>query len=319
MVALLVPRLVHRLIIGFDTLKEWRAVIDFKRNTVEININNKMQIVPIDKISINKNLNVKHDIQFEYPIKTIKNEHNVGINGKIIINTGSGLDHKQHGKLCRLVNRYADVFREEPGKANCYEHSIKLTDEQASVQRTYPIPIHYREEVDKEIQLMLKNGIIERASSQYINPMVVVTKPNGSIRLCLDARKLNSVMIPDYECARSVEELFKKCGGARYMTKLDLTSGFWEIPIRRSDRKYTAFLYKNRCFQFTRVPFGLCTSLAAMVRCLDKVLGEDVERYTLVFVDDILCISKSFEEHLVHSENIFKKFRNDNQHKKIRV
>ena len=93
---------------------------------------------------------------------------------------------------------------------------------------------------------MLANGVIERASSPYINPSVVVTKPNGSIRLCLDARKLNSLLIPDYECTRSVEELFQKCNGVKYMTKLDLTSRFWQIPIRKCDRQYTAFLYKNK-------------------------------------------------------------------------
>ena len=148
------------------------------------------------------------------------------------------------------------------------------------VQRTYPIPLHYRDEVEKEVQQMLANGVIERASSPYINPLVVVTKPNGSIRVCLDAMKLNSLLVPDYECARSVEELFQKCNGVKYMTKLDLTSGFWQIPIRKYDRQYTAFLYKNKCYQFKVVPFGLSTSLAAMVRCLDSGLGNEVEKYT---------------------------------------
>ena len=104
----------------------------------------------------------------------------------------------------------------------------------------------------------------------------------------------------DYECARSVEELFQKCNGVKYMTKLDITSGFWRIPIRKCDRQYTAFLYRNRCYQFKVVPFVLSTSLAAMVRCLDSALGNEVENYTLVFVDDILCVSQTFEEHLQH-------------------
>ena len=102
--------------------------------------------------------------------------------------------------------------------------------------------------MEKEVQQMLANGVIERASSPYINPLVVVTKPNGCIRLCLDARKLNSLLITDYECARSVEELFQKCNGVKYMTKLNLTSEFWQIPIRKCDRQYTAcLLYTSRC------------------------------------------------------------------------
>ena len=86
-----------------------------------------------------------------------------------------------------------------------------------------------------------------------------------------------------YDCAPNADELFKKCEGARYLTKLNLRSNFWQIPIREEDKKFTAFLYKNKCYQHKVVPFGLSTSLAAIVKCLESTLGPEVEPYTMIF------------------------------------
>lgn len=99
-------------------------------------------------------------------------------------------------------------------------------------------------------------------------------------------------------CAPTPEELFVKCEGARYLIKIDLTSSFWQIPIREEYRKYTAFLYKNKFNQHKVVPFGLSTSLAVIVKCLEVALGPEMEPYTMVFVDDIHIVSKTLEEHI---------------------
>ena len=96
------------------------------------------------------------------------------------------------------------------------------------------------------------------------------------------------------------------------MSRLDLKSGFWQIPLAKESRKYTAFLYRNIYYQFKVVPFGLVTSLAAMVKCLELALGPEVEDFVSVFVDDILIISKSVEEHIQHLEIVFQKLKEAN-------
>ena len=125
-------------------------------------------------------------------------------------------------------------------------------------------------------------------------------------------RELNSIVLKEYDCAPTADELFTKCEGARYVTKLDLRSSFWQIPIHEENRKYTAFLYKNKCYQHRVVPFELSTSLAAIVKCLERALGPEVEPYTMVFVDDILVVSKTLDEHIKHLSTIFHKFRQAN-------
>jgi hypothetical protein len=91
------------------------------------------------------------------------------------------------------------------------------------------------------------------------------------------------------------------------MTSLALTSAFLQIPLEESSRKFTAFLFDTNVYQFQRVPFGTKNSLAAFVRGLRKVLGNDVTSFCACYVDDIVIFSKTFEEHLQHINTIFSK------------
>ena len=115
----------------------------------------------------------------------------------------------------------------------------------------------------------------------------------------------------EYDCAPTADELFSKCEGARYLTKLDLRSSFWQIPIRKEYRKYTAFQYKSKCYQHRVVPFGLSTSLVAIVKCLERALGSEVDPYTIVFVDDILVVSKTLDVYKRQVNNMFRKIKKE--------
>ena len=94
---------------------------------------------------------------------------------------------------------------------------------------------------------MLKHGIIERGNSPFINPMVTVIKKDGNVRLCLDARKINSVTIPDYEGPTPIQEILARCGSMKYLSTVDLTSSFWQVPLKKCCRDYTCLLYTSRC------------------------------------------------------------------------
>ena len=93
---------------------------------------------------------------------------------------------------------------------------------------------------------MLKIKIIELSERDFLNPLVVVKKKTGDIRLCLDMRNLNSITKKIYDCAPNADSLFIKCQGVQYMTRLELTSSFWQISLDEESREYTAFLYKNK-------------------------------------------------------------------------
>ena len=123
-----------------------------------------------------------------------------------------------------------------------------------------PAPIHYREKVEKEINKMLKLGIIRPSQSNYISPMLVVPKKNGDIRLCLDGRKLNEKLMDDYESPPTVDEILLRCTKKPFMPSLDLTSSYWQIGLSEESKKYTAFMISNRVLEFNVSAFEIKTN-----------------------------------------------------------
>ena len=177
--------------------------------------------------------------------------------------------------------------------------------------RSYPVPMAYRDKVDEEIKRMLDMGIIQRSNSSYINPIVPVIKKDGTIRLCLDARKLNEILIEDWECPEPAEILFQKCKGTKVMSSLDMTSSFWQVPLENNSKQYTAFQHRGKSYEFNVVPFGLKTSTAALVRGLDKAL-QGIGDHIISFVDDTLITSESTQQHLEHLEEILTRLERNN-------
>ena len=96
------------------------------------------------------------------------------------------------------------------------------------------------------------------------------------------------------------------------MSSIDLKSSFWQIPLLEECRDFTGFLYKGRCYRYTVTPFGLKTSLASLTRGLDHVLSEEVEKFTIIYVNDCLCVSGSIEEHLVHLQLLLEDLKKAN-------
>ena len=181
-------------------------------------------------------------------------------------------DEATREELRRILLKCKNLFRESPGRMDCYEHEFKVTDETPYFQRGWPIPIAYKEKVDAEISKMLRYGVIERCNSPYVNQMVTVIKRDGNVRLCLDARRINSVTVPDYEGPTPIQEILARCSNMKYLSTIDLTSSFWQVPLKQQCRNYTAFLYEGKCYRYTVTPFGLSTSSAALTRGLDMAL-----------------------------------------------
>ena len=125
----------------------------------------------------------------------------------------------------------------------------------------------------------------------------MVTKKDLSIRLCLDARQVNKIIIPDRESPEPVGEILQRFTGTKYITTLDLTAGYWQIELEEGSRKYVAFLYNGRNYQFCRLPFGLNVSVSIFIKCLDYVLGREILEFTTVYVDDIVITSPDNSTH----------------------
>uniref|UniRef100_A0A1Y1NCN6 Reverse transcriptase domain-containing protein n=1 Tax=Photinus pyralis TaxID=7054 RepID=A0A1Y1NCN6_PHOPY len=148
-----------------------------------------------------------------------------------------------------LLTNFRFLFNLYPGRTHKYQHVIKLHDSTPFVKRPYPIPFSLRAEVNKTIKNMLELGVIKRESSPYASPMTVVRKKDGSVRVCLDARMLNSRMIADHEAPTPPEEIFNSLSTVRYLSTIDLRASYWQIPLSPG----SAFWPQNcGCFFYSR-------------------------------------------------------------------
>ena len=131
------------------------------------------------------------------------------------------------------------------------------------------------------------------------------------MRVCIDGRELYKKLLMDYESPRNMEEILQICDKIQVMSSLDLTSNFWQIPLKEESKQYTAFMHEGKIYEFEVCPFGTKVSTAVLVRGLDYVLrwlGNNI----LNFVDDILCISNNEKLHLVHLDQFLQRIRTFN-------
>jgi len=162
--------------------------------------------------------------------------------------------------------------------------------------------------VPEQIQEMLKDGILEQSHSAYINPITLVVREGKAVRICLDARRINKQMVADRTKVMPMRELLQKFYGAKYITSLDLSSAFLQIPLEQFSRQWTAFQFESNMYQFTTVPYGFKNSLAAFIRALEKVLGNcGLNNNLVMYVDNLLIHSSTFAEHLHHIDLVLDK------------
>jgi len=167
------------------------------------------------------------------------------------------LSESQKADIQALLEEYQDIFTDVPSITNLGEHGIQLTSAEPIKGKPYPLPHAMRETLERELDSMLAMGVIEEYSAAYASPIVMVKKPDGSTRVCIDYRKLNSVTVFDPEPMPTAEEIFAKLAGDRFFSKFDLSKGYWQVPVREQDRDLTTFICHRGLFRFRVMPFGL--------------------------------------------------------------
>lgn len=195
-----------------------------------------------------------------------------------------------------LLRDFQEVWSDVPGRTHLLQHKINLVEEQVLCSRPYKTPYELREEVKAELDQTKELGITEPSNSPYCTPMVVVRQPDGKHRICLDFRILNQVTIFDSEPMSDAEQIMTNILGAKYSSKIDLSKGYWQLPLDKDGKQYTAFQTDQGLFQFTVPPFGLVNAPATFNRLMRMVLRgiKGVQH----FLDDILIYSEMWSDHL---------------------
>lgn len=213
----------------------------------------------------------------------------------------------------KLILDFRDLFYtdgEVLSATDEVQHEIITTVDNALYTKIYRYPQIYENEIQKQIDEMLKNNIIRESNSPYNSPLWVVEKKmdNSGVkkyRIVIDYRKLNQFTVDDKFPIPNLNCLLDKLGKSQYFTTLDLAKGFYQIPVREEDRKKTAFSTPSGHYEFIRMPFGLKNAPSTFQRLMNQVLKDFINKTCIVYMDDILIFSTSLTEHLANLRNIF--------------
>ena len=211
----------------------------------------------------------------------------------------------KRGEVIEMLREFEQMWTGQLGKITATKHRIVTTPSAPPVyQPPYRAGKHARELEKREVQKMLSAGVIEPSNAEWASPVVLVPKPDGSKRFCVDYRKLNALTIRDAYPIPRMDECIDSLGEATIFTTLDANSGYWQIEMAPEDRDKTTFTCHEGIYRFTRMPFGLKNAPATFQRAIDIILSRVKWQYALVYLDDVIIYSKSFEEHIVHVRTV---------------
>ena len=230
----------------------------------------------------------------------------------IVENSGTGLSSGEKDIFYQLLVSYADIFAcstSDLGRTDRLQHCIHTGDATPVRQPVRRVSPHRRKEVQKLLQEMLEKRVIEPSTSSWASPIVLVQKKDGSVRFCVDYRKVNDVTRKDAYPLPRIDTTLDTLHGSQWFSTLDLLSGYWQVEVAESDRPKTAFCTTEGLFQFRVMPFGLCNAPATFQRLMDLVLAGLQWSECLVYLDDVIVLGRTFEEHLCHLQSVFQRLR----------
>ena len=218
----------------------------------------------------------------------------------------SGLEawpQEQAEQARSLLKEYHDMQH-----TNATKHKIVLKDPDTPPfkERFRRIPPPQLDEVREHLKLMLDVGVIWPSNSPWCNAVVLVRKKDGSLRFCIDFRKLNSLTVKDYHPLPHICETLESLAGAAHFSTFDMNSGFWQGPMDEESKQYTAFtLGSMGLYECESMPFGLCNAPPTFQRLMQNCLGELNLTYCLIYLDDVIVFSDTPDEHLRRMRVVF--------------
>ena len=225
------------------------------------------------------------------------------------------LSKEQKQEKRELLEEFRDVFVGKDfrlGSTGVVEHEIHTHGPpiRQPYRRQNP---EVRRQEQEQLKEMLEEGIVRPLSSPWASPVVMVKKKDGTLRFCIDFRKLNDVTIKDAHPLPRIDDTLEALKGAKYFSTLDLKSGYWQVPIKEEHRSKTAFRTSSgQLYEFNRLPFGLCNASATFSRLMDNVLSGKSWEVCLYYLDDIIVFSKGWQEHLERLRMVFARLREAN-------
>ena len=300
------------IILGMDWLAKHRATVDCYRKEVHFSHPGEPEVIfcgerkilstcLISVIQANKMLRKACQGYLVYAIK-------------------SGNSEMQLAEV-PVVNDFFDVFPKDlpglpPDREIEFEIELAPGTEPISIAPYRMAPAELKE-LKVQMEELLSKGFVKTSTSSWGAPVLFVKKKYGSLRLCIDYRQLNKVTIRNQYPLPRIDDLFDQLRGAKVFLKIDLRSGFHQLKVRREDVPKTTFRTRYGHYEFLVMPFGLTNAPAAFKDLMNRVFGPYLDKFVIVFIDDILVFSSSKEEHAKHLRIVLQTLRENQLYAKF--
>lgn len=212
-----------------------------------------------------------------------------------------------HPDIQRILHPYIHIFQPPQGLPphRPHDHHIHLSPGATPVNiKPYRYPHYQKEAMTNIIADMLQDGIIQPSTSPYSSPVLLVKKKDGSWRFCVDYRALNAITIKDRFPIPTIDELIDELHGSAVFTKIDLRSGYHQIRLVPEDISKTGFRTLDGHYEFLVMPFGLTNAPSTFQAAMNNLLRPFLRKFALVFFDDILVYSPTWQTHLTHLQQV---------------
>jgi hypothetical protein len=222
---------------------------------------------------------------------------------------------EEQAVMARLMKEFADVFPKElpkglPPKRPGLEHRIFLKPHtRVPYRRPYRSGPAELKLVQDTIRDLEAKGFIKRSQSRYGAPVLFTPKKDGTPRMVIDYREINKITVKNGYPLPATEELFPVVHGSNYFSKIDLFSGYYQIRIAEEDREKTAFVTRYGSYEFLVLPMGLCNSPGTFMELMNYVFEKQLDKFVIVFLDDVLVFSKNLHDHERHMRDVLKILR----------
>ena len=207
-----------------------------------------------------------------------------------------------------MLDQYSDLFCDTPGRTSIVKHSIIFKESVAPIRkRPYRMNPKQQDLLRKEINQMLHDNIRRETESEWASPLILVNREN-KVRCYVDYRDLNSISMCPVSILPRVDDLIDRIGRAQYLSKIDYSKGFWQIPLDTHAQEVSAFVSPFGHYTFNFMPFGLKGSPNTFKKAMCKTL-QGCENFAGIYLDDIVIASKTWEKNLMHVSLVLGKLK----------
>lgn len=230
---------------------------------------------------------------------------------------------KNHGEISKILSEYTDVFPDElpkglPPQRIQGDFRIELKEDAKPVKKgLYRMSHTEIEETKRQVEHLLDMGFIRPSKSPWASPVLFASKKDGGLRFCVDYRALNRFTVKNSYPLPRIDNIMDQVGSAKYFSTIDLRSGYHQMRVAPEDIPKTAFNTRYGHYEYTVVPFGLTNAPAAFMNIMNDVFSDFVDKFVMVYLDDILIFSDSWEEHVKHIRLVLERLRKHKLYAKI--